>query len=119
MPSKSTISDDHAAELADTFRLMSDPTRLRILFACLAAPVSVGAIADRLNLSQSLVSHHLRLLRAARVVKSDRRGRQIFYSCADSHIVSVLTDMAHHVAEPDLELESATTPVRNPAPVLA
>ena len=60
------IGDDQVVELADMFRLMSDPTRLRIILACLDAPAAVGEMAERLGISPSLVSHHLRLLRAAR-----------------------------------------------------
>jgi DNA-binding transcriptional ArsR family regulator len=100
MAGKISISDDEVTALADMFRLMSDPSRLRILFACLEQPISVGSISEKLKLSQSLVSHHLRLLRATRVLKSERHGKQIFYSAADDHIIWVLTDMAHHVAEP-------------------
>lgn len=88
------------AQLADLFHLLGDPTRLRIVLACVAAPVAVGAIAERLQLSTSLVSHHLRLLRAARIVKSERQGKQVFYSAADAHISGVLGDMLDHIAEP-------------------
>lgn len=96
----SIISDDHAAQLADMFRLMGDPSRLRIIYACLDASVSVGEIARSLELSPSLVSHHLRLLRAARVLRAERQGRHVFYAAADEHIRSVLKDMAVHVGEP-------------------
>jgi DNA-binding transcriptional ArsR family regulator len=93
--------DEHqAAQLAEMFRLMGDPTRLRIILACLDAPTPVGAIATTLGLSQSLVSHHLRLLRAARVLRGQRRGRQVLYTSADEHISCVIADMLEHVAEP-------------------
>lgn len=85
--------------LAETFRLLGDPTRLRILFFCLGAPRSVGDIAASLDLSQSLVSHHLRLLRGARLVRGNRQAKQIFYELADSHVSDMLVDMAHHVCE--------------------
>ncbi len=93
-------SDSDVAELADMFRLLGDSTRLRIVMTCLDEPVSVGDIASRLDLSPSLVSHHLRLLRAARVVKSDRQGKQVFYAAADQHVSGVLADMLEHIAEP-------------------
>ena len=92
--------DDAVDELADLFHLLGDPTRLRIVLACLAQPTAVGDIAAALNLSSSLVSHHLRLLRAARIVKSERQGKQVFYSAADAHISGVLHDMLEHIAEP-------------------
>ena len=93
-------NDQSVAQLADLFHLLGDPTRLRIVLACLEAPVAVGEIASGLQLSSSLVSHHLRLLRAARIVKSERQGKQVFYSTADAHISGVLRDMLEHIAEP-------------------
>lgn len=97
--------DSSAAELADLFRLLGDTTRLRIVLACVNAPVAVNEIAARLDLSPSLVSHHLRLLRAARIVKADRHGKQVFYVAADQHISGVLHDMLEHVAEPHQEAD--------------
>ena len=92
---------DHAVEqVADLFHLLGDPTRLRIVLACLAQPTAVGDIATALNLSSSLVSHHLRLLRAARIVKAERQGKQVFYAAADAHISTLLSNMFEHIAEP-------------------
>lgn len=99
-------SDDTIIQLADMFRLMGDPTRLRIILTCLDIPISVGEIANRLSLSPSLVSHHLRLLKAARILRAERRGKQIFYSALDEHIRCVIDDMVAHVGEP-LEIEGA------------
>ena len=93
-------SENHIMLLADLFRLLGDATRLRIVLACLDAPIAVNDIATRLSLSSSLVSHHLRLLRAARILKADRQGKQVFYSAADQHISGVLADMLDHIAEP-------------------
>ena len=94
------FSDTDVAQLADLFHLLGDPTRLRIVLSCLAAPIAVGDIATGLQLSSSLVSHHLRLLRAARIVKAERQGKQVFYSAADAHISGVLADLLEHIAEP-------------------
>lgn len=105
MPLPSRVPDDQVVELAEMFRLMSDPTRLKIILACLDAPAAVGEMAERLTISGSLVSHHLRLLRAARLLQADRRGRQVFYVVGDPHIRSMLTDMVDHVAEGDAEVE--------------
>jgi DNA-binding transcriptional ArsR family regulator len=72
------IPDDaDIAELADMFHLLGDATRLRILMSCLDEPLAVSDIAARLELTLSLVSHHLRLLRAARLVRSERLGKQV------------------------------------------
>ena len=91
--------DSSVSELADLFRLLGEPTRLRIVLSCAEGPVAVHDIAARHDLSSSLVSHHLRLLRAARIVKADRQGKQVFYTAADQHISSVLADMLEHIAE--------------------
>ncbi len=93
-------SDPAIAQLADLFHLLGDPTRLRIVLSCLHTPIAVSDIAGGLQLSSSLVSHHLRLLRAARIVKSERHGKQVFYTAADAHISGVLSDMLEHIAEP-------------------
>jgi len=90
---------DLIPEVADMFKLMGDPSRLGILVACLDGPASVGEIALRRSLSQSLVSHHLRLLRAARLVRAERRGKQVFYSVDDHHIEQIVIDMLEHAAE--------------------
>jgi DNA-binding transcriptional ArsR family regulator len=93
-------SDADVAVLADLFRLLGDTTRLRIVLACLDGPLAVSDIAGQLGLSPSLVSHHLRLLRAARLVKAERQGKQVFYAAADQHVSGVLSDMLDHIAEP-------------------
>ncbi len=87
------------AVLAETFRLLGDASRLRILAYCLDGPKSVGDIAGNLGLSQTLVSHHLRLLRGARLVRGDRQSRQVFYQLADMHVSDMLRDMISHVGE--------------------
>lgn len=94
-----TPSADQIAILAETYRLLGDPTRLRVLLACLPGPIAVGDIAIAVNASPSLVSHHLRLLRGARLVKGTRQNRQVFYETADAHIAHMLTDMIEHAME--------------------
>ena len=101
-----TESDGSVAQLADLFHLLGDPTRLRIVLACVEAPIAVSDIAGGLQLSSSLVSHHLRLLRAARIVKAERHGKQMFYTAADAHISGVLTDMLEHIAEPTTGIDA-------------
>ena len=96
-------SDDRVVPLADLFRLLGDPTRLRIVLACVEQRRAVGAIAELLGLSASLVSHHLRLLRAARIVRAERQGKQVFYVAADRHISAMLGELLEHVAEPQTE----------------
>ena len=91
------------AVVAETFKLLGDPTRLKILIACLAEPVAVGDIAERVEASPSLVSHHLRLLRGARLVRRTRKARQMYYEAADHHIRHVVSDMIVHAGEHDAD----------------
>ena len=99
------LSDDQAIELAEMFKMMGDPSRLRIILSCLIAPMCVSDIAAKHRLSQSLVSHHLRLLRAARVLRAERRGKQIFYEANDEHVRRVISDMVAHVREHPSEVD--------------
>ena len=92
-------NDSLILQLSEIFKLLGDPTRLRIALLCLHERVSVGAIAERLDLSVSLVSHHLRLLRAARILRAEREGRQAFSVAADHHVRRILHDMTAHIAE--------------------
>ena len=87
------MSQSDVAVLAETFRLLGDQSRLKILLLCMRGSVAVGDIAGSLDLSQSLVSHHLRLLRGA------RQAKHIFYGIADQHVSQVLQDMAVHISE--------------------
>ncbi|HAJ90421.1 MAG TPA: transcriptional regulator [Rhodospirillaceae bacterium] len=86
-------------ELADVMKLLGDLNRLKIAILCLEGSVCVSDIAKQTELSQSLVSHHLRLLRTARLVKSERKGRNVHYVINDDHIRCVLVDMIDHVLE--------------------
>lgn len=98
-PKKILLSDDHAVALADLFRLLGDPTRLKIVVSCLCAPLAVSDIAERLGLSVSLVSHHLRLLKGARLVRAERQGKQVYYQADDLHVRRMVEDMVTHIAE--------------------
>ncbi|MEM1079183.1 MAG: metalloregulator ArsR/SmtB family transcription factor [Pseudomonadota bacterium] len=91
------LSLDQTTELAQTFGLLADPTRLSIVISCMDQERSVGDIAETLGLSTSLTSHHLRLLRSARILRSERRGKQVFYAMADACVESVLNTMIDHV----------------------
>lgn len=91
--------ENHIATIAETYRLLGDPTRLKIVLACLEGPIAVGDIATLTGASQSLVSHHLRLLRAARLVRGTRQNKQVFYAAADAHIANMLADMLAHAQE--------------------
>jgi Predicted transcriptional regulators len=91
--------DHHLTVIAETYRLLGDPTRLKVVLNCLDGPIAVGDIARATGASQSLVSHHLRLLRAARLVRGTRRNKQVLYEVEDDHIARMLADMIAHAEE--------------------
>jgi len=91
------LQSDQTSQLAETFGLLADPTRLSIVVLCMDREIPAGEIADELGLSASLVSHHLRLLRAARMLRAERRGKQVFYSMADACVHDVLEIMINHL----------------------
>lgn len=97
----SGIDEARLVLLAETFRLLGDPTRLRVLLTCLDGPVAVNEIARRTGASQPLVSHHLRLLRGARLVRGERQQRQVLYEADDAHVRDMLRDMLDHTGEQD------------------
>ena len=87
-----------AVRAAETFRVLSDPTRLRILQTLLLQEeMRVGDLADHVEMSQSAVSHHLRILRHSRLVRTRRAGREIYYAPDDSHVELLLRVCAEHV----------------------
>lgn len=94
------LTTDQASQLGEMFRLLGEPNRLRIAALCLERPMSVGDLAETLEITQSLTSHHLRLLRGARLLKGDRQGKQVFYRLPDCHVRQMLTNMIDHVVEP-------------------
>ena len=96
------LSPEQIAEVADVLRLLGEPSRLRILLACLVEPAPVGEIAARVRIPRALVSHHLRLLRASRLLRAERRGKQVIYVPLDERVRCIVVDLAHHVlSEPD------------------
>ncbi len=91
---------DPVSAVAEVFRLLGDPTRLRIALACLDGERNVGEIEAAVGQSQSLVSHHLRLLRTARIMRATRQGRSVAYAIDDDHVRFVLRNMIAHFTEP-------------------
>ncbi len=87
-----------ATRLAETFKALSDPTRVRILSALSQGELCVCGLAAVLGMSQSAVSHHLRLLRTLRLVKADKRGRMVYYTLDDAHIEGLFRQGMEHVA---------------------
>src|SRR4026209_2109695 len=93
------ITPDAVQGLADTFSALGDPTRVRILDALSHGELCVCDLAAVLRLSQSAVSHQLRLPRGTRLVRPRRDGRVVFYALDDQHIMSIFNQTLQHVEE--------------------
>jgi ArsR family transcriptional regulator len=98
-PLRTPISAATIQALADTFRVLGDPTRVRMLDALAAGELCVCDLAGLVGISESAVSHQLRLLRGMRLVRPRRAGRQVFYAIDDHHIVELLRQALTHVEE--------------------
>lgn len=86
-------------DLADLFKVFSDTTRIKILFALIEGDKNVSDIAEVINATQSAVSHQLRILKQARLVRFTRQGKNIHYSLADDHVLTVLAQGMSHICE--------------------
>lgn len=93
------LSGDHVQSVADTFRVLGDPTRVRIIEALGDGERCVQELARVVGISESAASHQLRLLRTMRLVRVRREGRQAFYAVDDHHIVELLHQARTHVQE--------------------
>ena len=93
------VAPEAVQDVADTFSALGDPTRVRILDALSHGELCVCDLAAVLSLSQSAVSHQLRLLRGMRLVRPRRDGRIVFYSLDDQHIMSLFRQTLQHVEE--------------------
>lgn len=93
------VPDREVEALAETFRILGDPTRVRILDVLAMGELCVCDIAELVEISESAVSHQLRLLRGMRLVRPRRAGRQVYYSIDDHHIISLFQQGLRHVME--------------------
>lgn len=92
-------SDDELYYLAELFKIFGDSTRIRILYALQEGEKCVQDIADSIGMSQSSVSHQLRILKQSRLVRFRRDGRTIYYSLADEHVVTIMDSGLEHIQE--------------------
>ena len=92
-------ADEDLFDLADFFKMFSDSTRVRILSALSIHELCIYDIANLLGISQSAVSHQLRLLRGARLVRSRREGKVIFYELDDDHVKHIFREGLDHIKE--------------------
>ena len=86
-------------DLAELFKVFGDSTRIRILFVLFEAEVCVCDLAKVLNMTQSAISHQLRILKQNKLVKSRREGKSIFYSLADDHVRTIINQGRDHIEE--------------------
>ncbi len=94
------LLDQHAGSaLAETFKVLGDLTRVRILDALARSELCVCDLADLVGLSESAVSHQLRLLRSMRVVRARRAGRLVFYALDDEHVIALFEQGLRHIEE--------------------
>lgn len=94
MPDETTLYD-----LAELFKVFGDSTRIRILFVLFESEVCVCDLASVLNMTQSAISHQLRILKNSKLVKSRREGKSVFYSLADDHVRDIIAEGCEHVNE--------------------
>jgi ArsR family transcriptional regulator, lead/cadmium/zinc/bismuth-responsive transcriptional repressor len=93
------LGQRQAAELADTFAVLGDPTRVRLVDALAHGELCVSDLASLVGLTESAVSHQLRLLRSLRLVRGRRAGRQVYYQLDDAHIRTLLDQGRRHIEE--------------------
>ena len=91
--------DDIIYDLAELFKVFGDSTRIRILYVLFEAEVCVCDLAQALNMTQSAISHQLKILKQNKLVKNRREGKSIFYSLADDHVRSIIAQGREHIQE--------------------
>ena len=91
--------DETLYDLAELFKVFGDSTRIRILFVLFEAEVCVCDLAEALHMTQSAISHQLRILKQNKLVNSRREGKSIFYSLADGHVRTIIAQGREHIEE--------------------
>lgn len=91
--------EEELYDLAELFKVFGDSTRIRILFVLFEAEVCVCDLAEALHMTQSAVSHQLKILKQAKLVKNRREGKSIFYSLADQHVRTIIAQGREHIEE--------------------
>lgn len=91
--------EDKLLDLAELFKIFGDSSRIKILFALLGHELSVGELAEVLSMTQSAVSHQLRLLKTNGLVKFRRDGKSMIYSLSDDHVTKILSIGLEHIEE--------------------
>ncbi len=93
------LLDEQVYDLAELFKILGDPTRLKILSAIQSKELCVYDIADTLEMTQSAISHQLRILKQARLVRYRRDGKTLFYTVSDEHVAEIISIGLEHTSE--------------------
>ena len=93
------INEEILVRAAELFKVFGDPTRIRILYTLTEKELCVQEIADKLEMTQSAISHQLRILKQTALVKFRRDGKTIYYSLADDHVATIMQQGIEHVCE--------------------
>lgn len=91
--------EEELIDLAELFKVFGDSTRIRILYALFDREVCVADIAESLGMTQSAISHQLKILKISHLIKSRREGKQVFYSLADEHVRTIIAMGREHIEE--------------------
>lgn len=91
--------EEELYDLAELFKVFGDSTRIRILFVLFEAEVCVCDLAQALHMTQSAISHQLKILKQSKLVKSRREGKSVFYSLADGHVRTIIAQGREHIEE--------------------
>ena len=97
--SENMPAEDELYDLAELFKVFGDSSRIRILFVLFESEVCVCDLAESLNMTQSAVSHQLKILKQSKLVKGRREGKSVFYSLADGHVRTIIAQGLEHIAE--------------------
>ena len=92
-------TEEELYDLAELFKVFGDSTRIKILYVLVESDMSVGDIAQALNMTQSSISHQLRVLKQSRLVRFGREGKNIVYSLADDHVHTIMSQGLEHLEE--------------------
>ncbi len=94
-----TPDEDLLIDLAELFKIFGDSTRIKILFALHDSEKSVGELAFSLGMTDSAISHQLKILKDSKLVRGRREGKQIYYALDDDHVLSILNQGVEHISE--------------------
>lgn len=93
------LTEDNLIDLGELFKVFGDSTRIKILFNLQESEKSVGQLAEELGMTDSAISHQLKILKDSKLVRGRREGKQIYYALDDDHVLSILKQGMEHILE--------------------